>query len=75
MVPVPARSSGWQASDYKISGWSYVTTTAPTVDAIKNALNTYGPVNTTMEVYSDFFYYSSGVYHIRRVPTRAAMQY
>ncbi|MGD0237021.1 MAG: C1 family peptidase [Syntrophorhabdales bacterium] len=55
--------SGWQASDYKISGWSYVTTTAPTVDAIKNALNTYGPVNTTMEVYSDFFYYSSGVYH------------
>ena len=38
-------------------------TTAPTVDAIKNALNTYGPVNTTMEVYSDFFYYSTGVYH------------
>ncbi|MGD0237508.1 MAG: C1 family peptidase [Syntrophorhabdales bacterium] len=54
--------SGWQATAYKISGWSYVATTAPTVDAIKNALNTYGPVNTTMEVYSDFFYYSTGVY-------------
>ncbi len=53
----------WQASAYKISGWSYVTTTAPTVDVIKNALNTYGPVNTTMEVYSDFFYYTTGVYH------------
>jgi Papain family cysteine protease/Divergent InlB B-repeat domain/Putative binding domain, N-terminal len=53
----------WQASAYKISGWSYVATTGPTVDAIKNALNTYGPVNTTMEVYSDFFYYSTGVYH------------
>jgi C1A family cysteine protease len=53
----------WQASAYKISGWSYVATTAPTVDAIKSALNTYGPVNTTMEVYSDFFYYSTGVYH------------
>ena len=53
----------WQAPAYKISGWSYVATTAPTVDAIKNALNTYGPVNTTMEVYSDFFYYTSGIYH------------
>ncbi|HME43097.1 MAG TPA: C1 family peptidase [Syntrophorhabdales bacterium] len=48
---------------YKIASWSYVTTTAPTVDAIKNALNTYGPLNTTMEVYNDFFYYSTGAYH------------
>jgi C1A family cysteine protease len=47
---------------YKIASWSYVATTAPTVDAIKNALTTYGPVNTTMDVYSDFFLYTSGVY-------------
>jgi hypothetical protein len=33
------------------------------VDTIKTALNTYGPVNTTMQVYSDFFYYAGGVYH------------
>jgi C1A family cysteine protease len=53
----------WQASAYKISSWSYVTQSAPTVDAIKNALSTYGPVNTIFDVYADFFYYSSGVYH------------
>ncbi len=47
---------------YKIASWSYVATSNPTVDAIKNALSTYGPVNTTMEVYSDFFAYRSGVY-------------
>ncbi len=58
----PIAFAGWQLSAYKISGWSYVTTSSPTVDALKNALNTYGPVNTQMEVYSDFFYYSSGVY-------------
>ena len=55
--------ANWQASAYKISGWSYVTTSSPTVDAIKNALSTYGPVNTQMQVYSDFFYYGSGIYH------------
>jgi C1A family cysteine protease len=55
--------ANWQVSAYKISGWSYVTQSAPTVDAIKNALSTYGPVNTIMDVYADFFYYGSGVYH------------
>jgi len=51
-----------QQTYYKINSWSYVTTSSPTVDAIKNALVTYGPVNTTMEVYSDFFSYHSGIY-------------
>ena len=54
--------SNWQASSYKIAGWGYVATTAPTVDAIKNALVTYGPLVTTFDVYGDFFSYSSGIY-------------
>ena len=52
----------WQANSYKIAGWGYVATTAPTVDAIKNALVTYGPLVTTMDVYADFFSYHSGIY-------------
>jgi C1A family cysteine protease len=52
----------WQSNSYKITGWGYVATTAPTVDAIKNALVTYGPLVTTMDVYADFFSYHSGIY-------------
>ncbi|MGD0231902.1 MAG: C1 family peptidase [Syntrophorhabdales bacterium] len=52
----------WQVSDYHMPSWSYVATTSPTVDAIKNALATYGPLVTTMAVYEDFFSYVSGVY-------------
>lgn len=48
---------------YGIDSWSYVCTTSPTVTALKNALYTYGPLVTTMDVYSDFYYYKSGVYH------------
>ncbi len=47
---------------YHIGSWAYVCTTAPTVSALKNALYTYGPLVTTMDVYSDFFSYKSGVY-------------
>jgi C1A family cysteine protease len=52
----------WQATTYKIKNWSYATTSSPTVTAIKNALFTYGPLSTSMVVYSDFFYYAGGVY-------------
>jgi C1A family cysteine protease len=55
-------ATGWQTATSQISSWHWVTTTSPTVDAIKNDLNTYGPLVTTMQVYSDFFYYSGGVY-------------
>ena len=55
-------ATGWQTTTSQISSWHWVTTTSPTVDAIKNDLNTYGPLVTTMDVYSDFFYYSGGVY-------------
>ncbi len=53
----------YQTNTRAISAWYYVgNTTAPTVDAIKNALCTYGPLVTSMSVYTDFFYYTGGVY-------------
>ena len=55
--------AGWQSSAYRISSWSYVTYNQATVEALKNALYTYGPLSTTFAVYNDFFSYSSGVYH------------
>lgn len=54
--------ANWQSSADRIAYWSYVASTSPTVDAIKNALYTYGPLVTTMDVYTDFFSYKSGVY-------------
>ena len=51
--------ANWQSSTYKITGLSSVT---QLVDSIKNALYTYGPLVTTMDVYQDFFNYRSGIY-------------
>jgi C1A family cysteine protease len=53
---------GWTNNSYHIAGWHWVVTTAPTVEALKSALVTYGPLVTTMDVYSDFFSYRSGIY-------------
>ena len=53
--------ANWQSSTYKISNWNWVTTSAPTVNALKNAL-TYGPLVTTFSVYNDFYNYSGGIY-------------
>ncbi len=55
-------ATGWQNATSEITSWHWATTTSPTVDAIKNDLNTYGPLVTTMDVYYDFFYYSGGIY-------------
>ena len=52
----------WQLSTYKISDWRWVTTSYTTVLALKTALNNYGPLVTTMDVYSDFYSYRSGIY-------------
>jgi len=52
----------YQTSSYRIQSWAYVATTSVSVEAIKNALVTYGPLVTTMDVYADFFNYHSGVY-------------
>jgi C1A family cysteine protease len=54
--------SAYQTSTYQIVTWGYVTTTSPTVSAIRDALVSYGPLATTMDVYEDFYSYSSGVY-------------
>jgi len=52
----------WRLNTDRIDSWLYVATTLPTVDAIKNALYVYGPLVTTMDVYTDFFSYKSGIY-------------
>ena len=52
----------YQATTERTYGWHWVTTTSPNADAIKAALSAYGPLVTTMDVYSDFFYYKTGVY-------------
>ncbi len=52
----------WNTSTHRIGSWSYVATTSPAVEAIKNALSSHGPLVTTMDVYTDFFYYKSGIY-------------
>ena len=54
-------TSGWQQAAYQIGAWSYVCL-SPNVEAIKSALVTYGPLVSTMNVFSDFFSYVSGVY-------------
>ncbi len=60
---VCAPSSYWESQVHKIDKWEYVAVTSPTVDALKNGLAAYGPLVTTMDVYSDFYYYyKSGVY-------------
>jgi C1A family cysteine protease len=57
-----AACSSWWLSTSKITNWNWVTTTSPTVDAIKTALYNYGPLVTTMDVYTDFFYYNGDIY-------------
>lgn len=60
----PLACTNWRLSTYKINKWSYVSNSyqPSTADLIKNALVTYGPLVTTMQVYQDFFSYRSGVY-------------
>jgi C1A family cysteine protease len=54
--------TGWSSNTRKATSWSYVNTTNVSVENIKNALVTYGPLVTTMDVYYDFFSYHTGVY-------------
>ena len=65
-----AACSFWQSQTYSIKGWEYVSpetaTTAANAttlaSALESYLDTYGPLVTTMDVYTDFFYYSAGIY-------------
>ena len=56
--------SQWDIKAYRIADWNYVTQRSPTVDALKSALYTYGPLVTTMDVYRDFYSYQSGIYRV-----------
>lgn len=53
---------GWEDFTSGIDSWVYITTSSASVDVIKNALYTYGPLVTTLEVYDDFYSYENGVY-------------
>jgi len=54
----------WQSRPYRINGWSWVAYgSAPTQTALKNAIYTNGPVVVSLNVYTDFYFYHSGVYH------------
>jgi len=53
----------WQSSVYRFDSWSYVVNgTTASVDVVKNAIYTNGPVAAWFRVYEDFYSYSSGVY-------------
>jgi C1A family cysteine protease len=57
----------WESSAYKITKWSYAGYpygSVATVEGLKTALTTYGPLVTTMDVYTDFDHYTSGVYSL-----------
>jgi C1A family cysteine protease len=52
--------SGWQSRVVKIKSWAWVSSS---ISAIETALQD-GPVTTYMTVYSDFYYYHSGIYKV-----------
>jgi len=52
----------YQSATYQIASYAYVATSSPTVSAIRDALVSYGPLATTMDVYEDFYSYTTGVY-------------
>jgi len=53
----------WQSSAYKIASWQYVSLSGSgTASTIKNAIYNSGPAVAWFQVYTDFYYYYSGVY-------------
>jgi len=52
----------YNTATYSIVSWTDVTGTSPTVSAIRDTLVSYGPLVTTMDVYEDFYSYTTGVY-------------
>jgi hypothetical protein len=51
--------SNWQSRAFKISSWNWISSDP---SAIQAALMN-GPLVAGFDVYTDFFYYSSGIYH------------
>jgi C1A family cysteine protease len=56
--------TNWQNNTYRIKESYNVGSWLPTVDDIKSALFEYGPLPTTLDVYTDFFSYRSGIYSL-----------
>ncbi|MBI4651101.1 hypothetical protein HY745_07440, partial [Candidatus Desantisbacteria bacterium] len=53
----------WQSEAYILTSWLDVSShMTPSVDKLKNALFTYGPLPVVMQVYSEFFMYAEGIY-------------
>lgn len=66
---LPYQNSDWwcrlecdPVKRYRISKWEQITWDMGTVDALKNGLYSKGPLAALMGVYSDFNYYTGGVY-------------
>ncbi len=58
--PNPSSYPVCDQTRYRIDSWTGI---SAAVDAIRNALNTCGPLVTTYAVYNDFYrYYSGGIY-------------
>lgn len=57
-IPCTAACSDWTARTWKIKEWGWVN---PTKEDIKGYL-LKAPLPTSMKVYTDFFYYTGGVY-------------
>jgi C1A family cysteine protease len=51
--------SDWQQNTYRVTNFENVATS---VEAIKSAIVQYGPLVTGFIVYTDFLYYTSGIY-------------
>ncbi len=61
-LPCSDTCSDWASRAQRINGWSYVTDYGDNdTDTIKAAVYEY-PVAAGMDVYYDFYYYSSGIY-------------
>lgn len=57
------RCTNWSKLLSTISGWGWVTQSTVDKETIKNALQD-SPLSGWMQVYSDFYYYKSGVYEL-----------
>ena len=56
--------ANWQNNTYRIKEYYNVGSWSPTLEDIKTALFDYGPLATTLDVYTDFFSYRSGIYSL-----------
>ena len=57
--PCPGVFPDWWGYAFRIDDYQPID---PTLDTLKEAVYLYGPVQVTMDIYSDFYTYQSGVY-------------